>query len=73
MNSPTILRTSAVLKRIGVSRTTLYRWLDRNSKSYDPTFPRPVSLGANSIGWLEAELDQWLEARIRASRSQEAA
>ena len=68
MNSPTILRTSLVMKRIGVSRTTVYRWLNRNSSCYDASFPRPVALGMNSIGWVETEIDQWLEARIRASR-----
>ena len=27
-------------------------------------FPAPINLGNNSIGWIEAELDDWLSARI---------
>ena len=64
MKSPIqILRVPAVEKRLGISRPTIYLWLDK-----DPTFPRPVKIGSYSIGWIEAEIDAWLEARIRASR-----
>lgn len=69
MKSPIqILRVPAVLKRIGIGRATLYRWLKE-----DPTFPRPVKIGSHSVGWIEAEINSWLEARIRASRPQVAA
>jgi prophage regulatory protein len=27
-------------------------------------FPRHVDIGENSIAWVEAEIDAWLEARI---------
>ena len=40
-----ILRMKDVQQRIGVSRPTIYRWLDPRSTSHDPQFPRPVSLG----------------------------
>lgn len=69
MKSPIqILRVPAVLKRIGIGRATLYRWLKE-----DPTFPQPVKIGSHSVGWVEAEINAWLEARIRASRPQVAA
>ncbi|WP_058034286.1 helix-turn-helix transcriptional regulator [Burkholderia pseudomallei] len=69
MNSPIqILRVRAVEKRLGVSRPTIYRWLDN-----DPTFPRSVKIGSHSVGWVESEINAWLEARIRASRPQVAA
>lgn len=31
-------------------------------------FPRPVSLGERAVGWVEAELDEWLRERIVESR-----
>ncbi|PYJ69583.1 MAG: hypothetical protein DME76_08545 [Verrucomicrobia bacterium] len=34
------------------------------------TFPKPVSLGGRPVGWLEAEVQQWLQRRIEASRSE---
>ncbi len=32
------------------------------------TFPKPVSLGGRAVGWIEAEVQRWLEQRIEASR-----
>ena len=29
-------------------------------------FPRRFSFGANSVGWVAAEIDAWVEGRIRA-------
>ena len=34
----------------------------------DPTFPRPISVGARSVGWIEAEGDDWLARRVEKSR-----
>ena len=31
-------------------------------------FPRPVSLGSRAVGWVEAEVDEWMRERIAASR-----
>jgi hypothetical protein len=31
-------------------------------------FPRPVSLGARAVGWVDSEVDAWITARIEASR-----
>jgi len=31
-------------------------------------FPRPISLGGRSVGWLEEEINEWLEKKIEASR-----
>ena len=52
-----------VLARTGLSRSTIYVRLDHGR------FPRPVSLGARAVGWIEAEVDEWIRARIGASRS----
>jgi prophage regulatory protein len=32
------------------------------------TFPRPVRLGGRAVGWLEAEVQEWLQRQIEASR-----
>ena len=34
-------------------------------------FPRRIKLGENRIGWVEAEIDEWLAAKI-AERDREA-
>jgi prophage regulatory protein len=28
-------------------------------------FPRPIPLGERAVGWLEAEIDSWIEDRLR--------
>ena len=36
--------------------------LDRLEKA--GTFPKRVHLGPNRVGWVEAEIDRWLAARV---------
>jgi len=70
--SPVILRRKQVEARVGLSRSSVYARLRFNPKrpdDYDPTFPRPVRLGARAVGWVESEIDAWLAARIERSRA----
>lgn len=54
-----ILRRKQVEARTGLSRSTIYARMAENS------FPRPVNLGGGrAVGWLEAEINSWLEACI---------
>ncbi|WP_292926677.1 AlpA family phage regulatory protein [Nitrosomonas sp.] len=32
------------------------------------TFPKPVSVGAKAVGWIEAEINAWIAAQIEKSR-----
>ena len=56
------LRLPEVMARTGLSRSTIYVRLDEGR------FPRPVSLGSRAVGWIEAEVDEWMRERIAASR-----
>jgi len=58
-----ILRLPAVLSRTGLGRSTVYLYISEGR------FPRPISLGPRAVGWLESEIDTWLEQQIQASRS----
>ena len=55
-----ILRKPALLAKTGLSYPTLYRRIQ------DGTFPQPVELGPNSVGWIEEEVDAWIKSRRRA-------
>jgi prophage regulatory protein len=71
-NTITILRRKQVEARTGLSRSAIYGKLRLDPKrpsEYDPTFPRPVSLGARAVGWIESELDAWLAAQVKKSRA----
>jgi len=67
----TIIRRKQVEARIGLSRSSIYARLRKNPKrpgDFDPTFPKPVSVGAKAVGWIEAEIDAWLAAQVEKSR-----
>lgn len=57
-----ILRLPAVKARTGLSRSTIYLRISEGS------FPKPVSLGGRAVGWIEAEVDDWLNQQIEVSR-----
>ena len=58
----TILRLPTVKARTGLSRSTIYLRISEGS------FPKPISLGGRSVGWIEAEVNDWLRQQIEASR-----
>ena len=58
----TILRLPAVKIRTGLSRSTIYLRIS------DGLFPKPISLGGRAVGWLEAEINDWLCEQIELSR-----
>ncbi len=58
-----IIRIDGVVDRIGISRSTLYR-LVKHGK-----FLRQLALGPNSVGWLQADVAAWIEARSIAAAS----
>lgn len=66
-----ILRKPKLCQRIGLSPAQVYAMLDPKSPSYDPSFPQQVRLGvsrSSAVGWLEHEVQAWLEARVQSSR-----
>lgn len=64
MNSVTsILRLPTVKARTGLSRSTIYLRISEGR------FPKPISLGGGrAVGWIESEINHWLNQQIQASR-----
>lgn len=67
-----ILRIKQVMARTGVKRSTIYDWLNPEDPRYRPLFPRQVKLGASAVGWVESEIDAFLETMVQTRRPQEA-
>ena len=64
-NPPTrFLWRPEVTARTGLSRSTI------QVRLAEGRFPRPVSLGSRAVGWIEAEVDEWIRQRIVASRGE---
>lgn len=57
-----ILRLPEVKARTGLSRSTIYLRVSEG------TFPQPVKLGARAVGWLESEVEAWLQNCVEESR-----
>lgn len=55
-----LLSTHAVLDRICISKTELYRKINSGE------FPRPVPVGRHRVAFLEAEVADWIVARVKA-------
>ncbi len=56
------LRLPEVMERTGLSRSTIYVRVAAGR------FPQPVALGGRAVGWIEAEVDEWVAERIAESR-----
>jgi len=55
------MRMGEVIEMVGVSRATIYRWMDAGD------FPRSIALGGNSIAWSEKSVQEWIESRINST------
>lgn len=54
----TILRRDQVEQATGLCRSAIYQKISNGD------FPRPIRLSRQSVGWLEAEIAEWQNARI---------
>lgn len=61
--APAILRRKTVQARTGLSRSSIYGMM----KDPSSDFPQSIKLSARSVGWLESDIDDFIESRIAAS------
>jgi len=52
--TPRLIRLPEVKHRVGLGRSTIYRWMAEGK------FPKPVQLGGYSVAWAEDEIEQWI-------------
>ncbi|AGH97823.1 helix-turn-helix transcriptional regulator [Micavibrio aeruginosavorus] len=58
-----ILRISEVINRLGISRSGLYERIKNGD------LPKPINLGGRRVGFIEHEIDTWVQQRIEKSRT----
>jgi prophage regulatory protein len=59
---PRILRRQLVESQTGLSRSKIYDLITRDE------FPRPIKIGARAVGWVEADIEAWINAKIDAAK-----
>ena len=50
-----IIRIRTVIDRTSLSRSTIYRQMDKG------TFPQQVRISVTGAGWRESEINKWIE------------
>jgi prophage regulatory protein len=61
-NMHKILRLPEVMKNTGLARSTIYKMIAAKS------FPVQISLGVKSVGWLESDIQNWIQDKISQSK-----
>lgn len=59
MSLPQLVSINEILKAIGVSRATIYRWVA------DGTFPSSIDVSEGRVAWYEHEIKEWIKSRPR--------
>ncbi|ENM5751140.1 AlpA family transcriptional regulator [Vibrio mimicus] len=57
-NNIRLIRFREVLTMTGLSRSSLYRFIEENQ------FPPQVQLGGRAVAWVEGEVQDWIKKRI---------
>ncbi|WP_422342707.1 helix-turn-helix transcriptional regulator [Parasphingorhabdus sp.] len=57
------LRLRDVQHRVGLGRSTIYRWMDQGK------FPKSHSIGGYAARWLESDIDQWIASQTSSVAS----
>lgn len=56
-----LLSLNSVERRLSLSKSTIYREIAKGH------FPKQIRLSPGRVGWIDSEVDEWIEER-RASR-----
>lgn len=59
------LRIQDVMSLTGLGRSTIYKFMDED------IFPKTIPLGGRAVGWLESEIEEWMESRLALRDNQE--
>lgn len=54
--SKKIIRMRTLTERIGLSKSEIYRRIHAGQ------FAKPISLGPRAVGWLESDIDAWINS-----------
>lgn len=58
----TIIKLPGVIKIVGLSRSTIYSFISKGK------FPKPIPLGGRSVGWLDSDIEKWIDKKVEEAR-----
>jgi len=53
-----VLRLPEVIRSTGLARSTIYKLIAEKN------FPKQIPLGVKSVGWLESDIEKWIQERV---------
>ena len=65
----TVLRVNDTARVMGVSRATIWNWVNPKSRHHRPDFPKPIKLSDNISDWLSSEIEEYLN-KLAAKREE---
>jgi prophage regulatory protein len=63
-----ILRLPAVQAKTGLKHSKIYEEMAK-TRAGEGDFPLSVPLGPKAVGWIESEVDEWIDRRIAERNS----
>ncbi len=57
-----IIKIHEVIQKTSLSKSSIYAYISTND------FPNQISLGPRCVGWLESDIDAWIEQCISESK-----
>ena len=64
-----VIRLPKLLQILGISRSTVYLKINKESKYYDKDFPLPIKLGEKAVGWVLQDVFDYIELIKRSTKS----
>ena len=56
-----LMRLTRIKGKVGLGKTTINEMVKRGE------FPKPIQIGARAVAWLESDVDEWIESRVKAA------
>lgn len=63
-----VIRRKELSEMIKLCPSTIYDKMNPDSPRYDASFPKRVHLGIKSVGWLEHEVEAWINSKREFER-----
>lgn len=58
MQSLELIRLPEVMARTGLSRSTIYLYIDKGN------FPKAIKIGLRAVAWRKEDVDNWIRHKI---------
>ena len=65
-----VLRVKQVAECLGLSVNSVWKKCNANSHLYDPNFPKPFKISANATGWLQSEINDYIQYKTNQRKAQ---